>query len=210
MRGKVTLPEQSCGDTAAASFSRISSKSAVQYNSRSEAVTGVCLISILVIFALPSLFACQPSSSWLDAASETAPPNPESSEIRAARGGRQPGEQLDAGAPAAEPASSDANDSTDRVRDTRGAEGQSGRVDLEVYLEGERSCFAGAVRCYLDGRYVGAIGSDGRFRTAVSPGGHILVVWDSRGRWDVDLMVSSGDVLRIPIRCADRREHGAY
>jgi hypothetical protein len=81
---------------------------------------------------------------------------------------------------------------------------------LLVVLEGDRECFAGAVRCYVDGRFVGQVGEGGTMQTAITPGEHYIEIWDSRGRWEAEVNALPGQAIRIPIRCEGRTGEGIF
>lgn len=65
-------------------------------------------------------------------------------------------------------------------------------IGLVLVLEGDRSCFAGKVRGYLDGRYASDFDAGGRLRLSVSPGAHTINVWDSWGQWEMEIEAAPG------------------
>lgn len=167
-------------------------------------------LAILPIICLVSLpfSACGPGAAWSEALEGTAPPDPEDSAVgSAAEGPAQAAESARGSGPTAQ--------SRSRLAEPESAQESDGEdpgagATLEVVLAGDLDCFSGAVRCYVDGRYVGLVGDDGRFEVPVRPGDHLLVVWDSRGRWQAQFTAVTGQMVRIPIRCDDRPDQGAY
>ena len=169
--------------------------------------SALAILPIVCLLSLP-FSACGPGASWSEALEGTAPPDPEDSAVgSAAEGSTQAaGSARGSGSTARPPEPESA-----REPDGEGpVSGAGAGATLEVVLAGDLDCFAGAVRCYVDGRYVGLVGDDGRFEIPVRPGDHLLVVWDSRGRWQAQFTADTGGVVRIPIRCDDRPDQGAY
>ncbi len=152
--------------------------------------------------------ACGQSETWSEALKQTAPPNPERSEISA------PGRVSARNQP--ESTTRVTPDTTRSAAESKsGARSETGETTdsdatLMVLLQGQRDCFAGAVRCYIDGRYVGQVGEDGRLQVAVRSGNRYLEVWDSRGRWEARFAVERGGTATINVRCEERRGEGEY
>jgi hypothetical protein len=157
------------------------------------------IISILAAMVLSSS-GCSQSDSWSEALEQTSPANPERSEISAP--GRVETQETRAAASRRTEAAPTAEERAGEER--RGETGEAeGDATLLVLLQGPRDCFAGAVRVYVDGRYVGQAGADGRLQVRVQSGAHNLEVWDSRGRWEAKFVVDG----QHPLRRAPRHGH---
>ncbi|HUX08901.1 MAG TPA: hypothetical protein VMX35_16500 [Acidobacteriota bacterium] len=164
-------------------------------------------VGSLTVLMLLLAVACEQSETWTEALKQTAPPNPERSEISAPRRAAAQKQAESTARSARETAGSSAeSESSER----RGIPAAVGDATLLVLLQGPRDCFAGAVRCYIDGRYVGQVGGDGRLQVAVRAGNRYLEVWDSRGRWEARFDVARGDTATINVRCEERRGEGEY
>ena len=159
------------------------------------------------LFLLPAV-SCGRSASWSEALEQTAPPNPERSEIVSLRktSGVKPK------APGRGSERSRASQRTGRGVDggQRPEGAQAGDAKLVLALLGDLSCYAGAVRCYVDGRYVGAVGEDGRLEVAIAAGNHYIEIWDSRGRWETEINAAPGGIAEVAIRCDERRDEGEF
>jgi hypothetical protein len=164
------------------------------------------ILSILAAMVLLSS-GCARSDSWSEALEQTSPANPEHSEISAP--GRVESRETREAAPRRTEATPAEQEGAEEVR-RGGMDEAEADATLLVLLQGPRDCFAGAVRVYVDGRYVGQAGADGRLQVRVQSGSRNLEVWDSRGRWEARFVVERGGTATVNIRCEERRGAGIY
>ena len=137
---------------------------------------------------------------------ETAPPDPEQSEITSPR--RVVTRQQSTAPPAAVTGESSRAEEPTRTNDS--AEVESLDSELLLLLQGDLSHFAGAVRCYVDGKFVGQADENGRMRVPIQSGNRYIEIWDSRGRWEAEIVAIAGQTATVTIRSEDRGGEGLY
>ena len=168
-------------------------------------MTSVALPALILAAVLP-LCGCGPQASWSEALDQTAPPDPEQSEITSPR-------RVNTRQPTATPQSAQ-SEQTAREREPVREQATSGseRRDSELLmvLQGDQTCFSGAVRCYVDGSFVGKADENGRMRVPIASGPHFIEIWDSRGRWQAEITAIAGQTATVSIRCEDRGGEGLY
>ena len=160
----------------------------------------------LILAAALTLSGCGTPASWSEALDQTAPPDPERSEITSPR-------RMVTGRRSA-PTPTDSSRETARAQESARTADEAGerRLDSELLLvlQGDMSCYAGAVRCYVDGSFVGEADENGRLRVPIASGSHYIEIWDSRGRWQAEITAAAGQAATVNIRCEDRGGEGLY
>ena len=153
------------------------------------------VLALLILFTI----ACSDSGGWQQALESTAPPDPNKAVVgkRQRESQRQPERQIP---------QTDMGEATRRTQ-TQQTE-QPSTVTLQVSLSNYPNCHVGAVRFYINRKYIGQFNEQGLLEVEVNPGALTLEVWDSGGHWIRTVNVSSGQSIEIEFSCSEKELFG--
>lgn len=147
-------------------------------------VTGLTLAAI----------ACGDNAAWDEALRRSAPPNPYTATKHQQQTLERQAKQERDQAPRARSESPAAAVTPAEERVT----------GIEITLEGYPDCYSGAIRLYVDRRFVATFDGQGQLRLELTPGRHTLMVWDSSSRWRQEVNISEGRIAPVMVPCSGR------
>ena len=164
---------------------------------------------LFILFTLIFLSGCGGSSSWSEALDQAAPADPhksirsEGSEEQASGidSTSEPGEREEESREVTRP-----QPETDM--DSEVVQPSIGTSVINLVLQDFPDCYYGVIRLYVDGRYVDQFDTEGKLRVIIEPGEKLIDVWDSRGRWQVNVTAGPGEEKEVTIICEDRKSLG--
>ena len=150
---------------------------------------------------------CGESKSWTEALDETSPPNPEQTR------GTPASEQARAsqGQSAADLTESQDQEQTlqEETRQEEEPAANSGMATVAFTLNDFPSCHVGAVRLYVNKKYVDLFDDQGKLEITIEPGTLNIEIWDSGGSWKLQVNVRAGQRNEVGINCADKQGFGS-
>jgi hypothetical protein len=154
-------------------------------------LTSSTVLALLILLTI----ACGESGGWQQALESTAPPDPNKAIVGERQ--RETGRRRERQIP-----QTDEGQATQRTQPQQRE--QRSTVTLHVSLSNYPNCHVGAVRFYVNRRYVGQFNEEGFLEVEVNPGAFTLEVWDSGGHWIRTINVSSGSSIEIEFSCSEK------
>lgn len=79
---------------------------------------------------------------------------------------------------------------------------------VRIIVTGLETCRYGAVRCYVDRKYVGALDDEGRLEVTLEPGVYQGELVDSSGQWLFSITVEAGGTTNVALNCGGKMPFG--
>jgi hypothetical protein len=155
--------------------------------------------TFLLLLALIFSFSCSPEQGWQESLEATAPEDP--STLARVNNSEPEAEEKPEKNPDRKPPVENRKTPAESQNLIK-PEVRDGTFTIKV--AGLSECRFGAVRCYLDRKYVGALNDDGTFSVAVKAGVYQGELMDSSGRWSFAVEIISGQVSEILLSCSDK------
>lgn len=152
------------------------------------------------------LLSCGGDGDWSKALLETSPPNPRDALVKRAEV-QEDNSGESAVTKGSENEAGNSSASNEQKPSNSQRRPEAGKATLNIILLNYPDCYKGAVRLFVDGQIVGLFDNQGKLTVNVEPGKRHLDIWDSGGRWTIDVTAPAGASMNIEVACGDRKNY---